>query len=82
MIDLGELAVEPEMDVDHRYAIEPIQLAEVGDVLPGLGDQQLERIHGHGTHIGIGREREALLALDTADTETADAAISIELDLA
>ena len=69
------------MDVDHRHAVEAIELLEIGNVLPGPWDQLLEGIHRHGAHVGIGGEGVALLALDAADPEPAHRAIGMELDL-
>ena len=82
MVDRSELAIEPEVDIDHRNAIEAIQLAEVSKLLPGLGEQELERIHGQGTDVGIGRDRATLLALDATDPEPLHPTILGQADLA
>ena len=82
MVDLGELAIKPEVDVDHRHAHQAIELAEIGQGFPGLRQQQLERVHGHGTHIGIRLNLLGLLALDAANAEARNAAVLGQLDLA
>ena len=65
-----------------QHAHQPIELAEIGHGFPGLRQQQLERIHRHGTHIGIRLDQLGFLTLDAANAETADAPIGIELNLA
>ena len=81
MVDVGELAIEPEVQVDHRDTPEAIQLLEHLHLLPGLRQQQLEGIHRQGTDVGISGEIEALLALHATDVEGRHRTIGIELDL-
>ena len=80
VINFGELAIKPEVDVDDRHPIEAFELLEVGQLLPSFRHQQLERIHRHGTHVGICFQGAGLLALDPADAEGFHAAIIVKLD--
>ena len=68
------------MDVDDRHPIEPFELLEIGQLLPSFRHQQLERIHRHGTHVGVCLQGARLLSLDAADEESLHAAIFMELD--
>ena len=82
MVDIGELAIKPEVNIDHRHPIEAVELLEIGNLLPSLRQQQLEGIYRHGAHVGVGRKRAGLLALDATNLESLHRAIGIELDLA
>ena len=81
VINIGELPVKPEMDVDHWHSAQAVELAEERHLLPRLRQQQLERIHRHGTDVRISREGVGLLASHPTDAEAGDRAIAVEFDL-
>lgn len=41
----GKLAVKPNVDIDDRYTLQTLQLAEVGFLLPLLWDDSLHHIN-------------------------------------
>ena len=53
VVNCGELAVKPDVDVDDWHALQAVELLEEGSGGPGLWTQQLHDVHGHGTDVQV-----------------------------
>jgi len=54
VVHVGELAVEPQVNVDHGNPLELVELAEERIGLPCFGHVALHDVHGHGGNVHVG----------------------------
>lgn len=77
MVDRRQLAVKPQVHVDHGHAHQLLELGVVGHLFPRVGHDLLDDVDGHRRDVDVARDGPAVDELEARDLARG----AVELDL-